>query len=72
MNIQKDMKAKLESAYPFTLKYSKITAWVSPKFQVVVQWDMRPLKEPHLGAVMPAGEKLGNSHFLEYPIYSTS
>ena len=29
MNIQKDWKAKLESAYPFMLKYSKITVWYS-------------------------------------------
>ena len=28
MNIQKDWKAKLESAYSFMLKYSKITVWV--------------------------------------------
>ena len=27
MNIQKDWKAKLESAYSFMLKYSKITVW---------------------------------------------
>ena len=28
INIQKDWKAKLESAYSFMLKYSKITVWV--------------------------------------------
>ena len=27
MNIQKDWKAKFESAYSFMLKYSKITEW---------------------------------------------
>ena len=35
MNIQKDWKATLESAYSFMLKYSKITVWDMPycKFQ---------------------------------------
>ena len=27
MNVEKDWKAKLESAYSFMLKYSKITVW---------------------------------------------
>ena len=30
MNIQKDWKAILESAYSFMLKYSKITVWSTP------------------------------------------
>ena len=29
MNIQKDWEAKLESAYSFMLKYSKITVWLA-------------------------------------------
>ena len=32
MNIQKDWKAKLESAYSYTLKYSKITVCIIKQF----------------------------------------
>ena len=40
MNIQKDWKANLESAYSFMLKYSKITVWVmkgNGNFQRIVR-----------------------------------
>ena len=42
MNIQKDRKAKLESAYSFMLKYSKITVWV--QFNDFFLWNKKGTK----------------------------
>ena len=35
MNIQKDWKTKLESAYSFMLKFSKITVWIQTRRSLV-------------------------------------
>ena len=36
MNIKKDWNAKLEIAYSFMLKYSKITVWVPVKSKMKI------------------------------------